>query len=587
MSNIKILDIELANQIAAGEVIERPASVVKELVENSIDAHSTSIDVFVYEAGRKQIRVEDNGDGMSKEDASLAFFRHATSKIKNKFDLFHISSLGFRGEALPSISSVAEVILSTSNGKEGVQVVVKNNNSTSKPYQLRKGTIVEVNNLFFNTPARLKYLKSDYTENANIIETIYKLALAHPDIAFTLFIDDKLRLKTSGRGDLKETIMNVFGMNTAKNVLPFHYEGDDFIVDGFIGNAELTKSNRYSIITNLNGRNVYMPKVQNAIIEAYADFLPPTRYPFVVLNFTIEPALVDFNVHPTKKEVRFSKEQDLRLALINEIPKVLLRQNLTPSVSIKPNYEVQDEHETKYEQMRFSFKDSASEENNDKPLTFRMSSSDEQNTSVLQQETMQKHTIFENIRPVAQINLTYIICEDGEGGFYIIDQHAAMERVNYELFQEKMGLPNFTRTPLIPIIIELTPKESLLLTNERLDILKKLGISLENFGGNTYRVNEIPTFEQGYDENIYIQNVIHQVLYDDKLDLNELRKDAIATMACKASLKANQALSIDDMYQIIRRLSKTTNPYNCPHGRPTMIHYTKYELEKLFKRTGV
>ena len=587
MSNIKILDIELANQIAAGEVIERPASVVKELVENSIDAHSTSIDVFVYEAGRKQIRVEDNGDGMSKEDASLAFFRHATSKIKNKFDLFHISSLGFRGEALPSISSVAEVILSTSNGKEGVQVVVKNNNSTSKPYQLRKGTIVEVNNLFFNTPARLKYLKSDYTENANIIETIYKLALAHPDIAFTLFIDDKLRLKTSGRGDLKETIMNVFGMNTAKNVLPFHYEGDDFIADGFIGNAELTKSNRYSIITNLNGRNVYMPKVQNAIIEAYADFLPPTRYPFVVLNFTIEPALVDFNVHPTKKEVRFSKEQDLRLALINEIPKVLLRQNLTPSVSIKTNYEVQDEPETKYEQMRFSFKDSASEEDNDKPLTFRMSSTDEQNTPVLQQEPLQKHTIFENIRPVAQINLTYIICEDGEGGFYIIDQHAAMERVNYELFQEKMGLPNFTRTPLIPIIIELTPKESLLLTNERLDILKKLGILLENFGGNTYRVNEIPIFEQGYDENIYIQNVIHQVLYDDKLDLNELRKDAIATMACKASLKANQALSIDDMYQIIRRLSKTTNPYNCPHGRPTMIHYTKYELEKLFKRTGV
>jgi DNA mismatch repair protein MutL len=587
MSNIKILDIELANQIAAGEVIERPASVVKELVENSIDAHSTSIDVFVYEAGRKQIRVEDNGDGMSKEDARLAFFRHATSKIKNKFDLFHISSLGFRGEALPSISSVAEVILSTSNGKEGVQVIVKNNNSTSKPYQLRKGTIVEVNNLFFNTPARLKYLKSDYTENANIIETIYKLALAHPDIAFTLFIDDKLRLKTSGRGYLKETIMNVFGMNTAKNVLPFHYEGDDFIVDGFIGNAELTKSNRYSIITNLNGRNVYMPKVQNAIIEAYADFLPPTRYPFVAMNFTIEPALVDFNVHPTKKEVRFSKEQDLRLALINEIPKVLLRQNLTPSVSIKPNYEVNDEPETKYEQMRFTFRDSTSEEDNNKPLTFRMSSSDEQNTPVLQQEPLQKHTIFENIRPVAQINLTYIICEDGEGGFYIIDQHAAMERVNYELFQEKMGLPNFTRTPLIPIIIELTPKESLLLTNERLDILKKLGISLENFGGNTYRVNEIPTFEQGYDENIYIQNVIHQVLYDDKLDLNELRKDAIATMACKASLKANQALSIDDMYQIIRRLSKTTNPYNCPHGRPTMIHYTKYELEKLFKRTGV
>ncbi len=590
MSKIIVLSTELANQIAAGEVIERPSSVVKELVENAIDANASVIDVFVYEAGRKEIRVEDNGDGMSSEDARLAFYRHATSKIRAKFDLFRINSLGFRGEALPSISSVADVTLSTSDGKEGTEIIIKNNNMEVNPYKLRKGTIVTVKNLFYNTPARLKYLKTDYTENANIVETVYKLALAHPNIAFQLFIDDKMRLKTNGRGILKETIMDVFGIKTVKNIYPLTYKTSDFSIEGFVGNSELSKSNRYSIITNLNGRNVYMPKVQNAIIEAYKDILPPNRFPFVVLNFTIEPALVDFNVHPTKREVRFSKETELRLVLMEEIPKALLQENLSHKVSAN-NFRDEVIENVKHEQLYLDFDKFEEEEPKKQIFSFRDSFEEDseynEKTPVLQEKPLQKDTIFTKMEPVAQLNLTYIICEDGEGGFYIIDQHAAMERVNYELFQETLSQPKYMRTPLTPIIVELTPSEKLLLTEEIKETLRTLGINLEFFGGTSFQITEIPIFEEGYDENIYVNDVIQQVLHNDKLDIQELRKNAIATMACKASVKANKRLTYEDMKHIIFRLSKTNNPYNCPHGRPTMIHYTKYELEKLFKRTGV
>ena len=317
MAKIILLDNELANQIAAGEVIERPSSVVKELVENSIDAGATKIDVFINEAGRKAIIVQDNGSGIPSDELALAFSRHATSKIHSTFDLFRIRTLGFRGEALPSIASIAKVQVETAEkGKPGALAKIENGDIKIEPSAVSSGAKITVSELFYNTPARLKYLKRDYTENAVTLDVVTKIALAHPDVSFSLTFDDKLRFRTSGRNNLEETILNIYGLTYVKNLLPISVKMNDFTITGFLGNTNLVRSNRYGIITNLNGRNVYMPKVQSTIIEAYHGFIAPTRYPFVILNLQIEPELVDVNVHPTKKEVRFSKEEDLRNVLL-------------------------------------------------------------------------------------------------------------------------------------------------------------------------------------------------------------------------------------------------------------------------------
>ncbi|MDY0118320.1 MAG: DNA mismatch repair endonuclease MutL [Bacilli bacterium] len=584
MSKIHVLDIELANQIAAGEVIERPSSVVKELVENALDANANNIAVYIVAAGREEIRVEDNGEGMSKEDAVLAFSRHATSKISSKFDLFHIKTLGFRGEALPSISSVANVELLTSQGDVGTLVKIKNNVLTSEVARSRKGTIVKITNLFYNTPARLKYLKADCTENANTIETFTRLALAHPEVAFSLYIDNKLRLETSGRGDLKETIMNLYGLHVAKNLVPFSYKTPDYEIEGYLGKAELARSNRYSIIVNLNGRNVYMPKVQAAIIDAYHDFLAPTRYPFVVLNFKIEPALVDFNVHPTKKEVRFSKETELRLALIRLIPETLLQTDLVARPYQSEPFIYEKKAEEKYEQLTLKFEDSVKEK--ESPII------QERESEVLPQRPLEikkgDDSVIKSpfLQPIGQLNLTYIVCEDGEGGFCLIDQHAAMERINYEHFQDVLSKPKHVRSPLTPLLIDLTAAETQLLTKDKLELLLTVGIKLVPFGINSFRVEEVPIFQKGYDEELYVRDVINIAINENELDLTKLYREAISSMACKASIRANQFLSISDMKNIIDSLSKTTNPYTCPHGRPVIIRFTKYELEKMFKRTG-
>lgn len=594
MSKIQVMSATLANQIAAGEVIERPASVIKELVENSIDAKAKTLIIKANNAGRTYIYVEDDGEGMDREDAKKAFLRHATSKIVDEFDLFRIKTLGFRGEALASIAAISKVKMITSTGEGvGSEVTVEGEEVFVMDAPLRKGTMIEVSELFYNTPARLKYLKSDYTETSAIVDVVSKLALAHTDVSFTLYIDDKLRLKTSGRGNLNEAIMNVFGIFTAKHLVEYYLETPDFTIKGYLGKGELARSNRYGIITNLNGRNVYMPKVQNAIIAAYHDFIPDTRYPFVVLDLFIEPSLVDVNVHPSKREVRFSKESDMTELLVRTIPSFLLEQDLI----FDPNPEKYVPSDTPVakpfvEQTQLEFKTIELRNRMDEELlTIRDSAplvKDKANETLpplyVKEKKIQENRPF--LTPVGQLNLTYIICEDGEGGFYLLDQHAAAERINYEKFQKALNTHLKVKAPLIPQVLEYSLSEASLL-EEKLDVLKGIGITLEPFGNSSFRVIEVPLWTEEYDEKIYVTEMIDEVLNSGSVDVHKIRTDAIATMACKASIKANMRLSFMEQKALVDELFTVKNPYTCPHGRPTIIHFNKYQLEKMFKRTGV
>lgn len=583
MARITLLDHELANQIAAGEVIERPASVVKELVENSLDAGATKIDVFMYEAGRKKIIVQDNGSGIPKDQLSLAFERHATSKIHSAFDLFRIKTLGFRGEALPSIASISKVTVDTAiKGGSGTSATLIEGEFKMSASPTSVGTKITVEDLFYNTPARLKYLKLDYTENAVTIDVLAKIALAHPDVSFSLSFDDKLRFKTSGRNDLKETIMNIYGLNHVKNLLPISFATSDFKVSGYLGNTNLVRANRYGIITNLNGRNVYMPKVQAAIIEAYHGFIAPTRYPFVILNFQIEPELVDVNVHPTKKEVRFSKEGSLKEALIKNIPLALRREEFIPQDTYfketpRPKEEQEEEH---FEQIMLDLPRSELF-NEQLPISEPLSEELE-----LKEALTPQSELLKGITPLAAIHNTYIICEIEDGGFWLIDQHAAHERINYEKFQNVLNKTLNTRPLLVPELFTFSHSEMVYFTPEVITILKEVGVEVEHFGPNTIRVTAVPHYNEAYDEKIYIQDIIEQVLNNKRLNPQLLRTNAIATMACKASIKARHRLTIYEMSHLISELLACENPYSCPHGRPTIIKFNKYELEKMFKRTG-
>lgn len=584
MGKIILLDNELANQIAAGEVIERPSSVVKELIENSIDAGATKIDIFIVEAGRKEIIVQDNGSGIDKDELPLAFARHATSKIYTTFDLFRIRTLGFRGEALPSIASIAKVKVETATREKGAVVAtIEDGEIEIVPGAASVGTKITVTELFYNTPARLKYLKLDYTENAVTLDVVTKIALAHPDISFSLTFDDKLRFRTSGRGSLEETILNIYGLTYVKNLLPIKVKTNDFMIMGFLGNTNLVRSNRYGIITNLNGRNVYMPKVQSAIIEAYHGFIAPTRYPFVILNLEIEPELVDVNVHPTKKEVRFSKEEDLRNVLLKQIPLALRTEAFIPHDPHKKAEPIPSAiaEGTYAEQLIF-----------DLPLgdDFReLPISDNDEKEIIKTPTIE--TITETdaffVNPVAAIHNTYIICEVNDGGFWLVDQHAAHERINYEKFQRILNENLTTRPLLVPELLSFGHSEITLFTPEVFNILKDLGVEAELFGPNTVRVTAVPNWAGEYDERIYIQDIIDQVINDKRLNQELLRASAIATMACKASIKANHRLTILEMQHLIQELLTCDNPYSCPHGRPTIIKFTRYELERMFKRTGI
>lgn len=612
MGKIQIMSSKLANMIAAGEVIERPSSVIKELVENSIDAHAKNIEVSIFNAGRNKIIVKDDGDGMDPDDAKLAFKRHASSKLLDEYQLFKIKTMGFRGEALPSISSVSKVTMMTSTGNIGSKVTTSEEELNIEPFKAIKGTTFIVEELFYNTPVRLKYLKSDSTEIASCLEVMQRLALSFPNVTMSFYIDDKLSFSTTGRGDLLEVISRLYGNDVAKKMIKVSYSSNGFDIDGYIGKPEVTRSTRYYMITILNNRNVYLPQVQKSIISGYSDYIFNSKYPFVVLTLRVDHSLVDVNVHPSKKEVRLSNDREVSSAVEEMIKEALNKENAIHEVSL-PHKEVEtvalfkDNTSSSFDtsiirpinprtEIKIELPNEEIKENN---FDFDINSLDEEinvknnediinnevNNEINQVEEKNEKTI-PYFRVVGQVLLTYIIIEIKDG-FYIVDQHAANERINYEKFTKLLNSKIEVCTPLIPLIINLSPSEIKRLTDDKIKILNQIGIEVEGFGLNTIKISSIPVFIKEYSEEKYLEEIIDQVIRTDKIDLIELRKHVIATMACKASIKANDHLEIREMEDLIKTLFTCDNPTCCPHGRPTIVHFTKYDIEKMFKRSGI
>ena len=581
MAIIKVMDEILSNKIAAGEVVERCSSVVKELVENSIDAKSTEIKVELKESGIKEIKITDNGIGMDKTDAVMAFNRHATSKIIDEDDLYHIHTLGFRGEALASIASVSNVELTTSQGDIGTFVNIKGGKLIKvEASDARRGTIISIKDLFYNTPARLKHLKSLYTELSNILDYMNKIALSHPEIRFTVINDSKELLKTDGSGNLLKCIKNIFGINVAKKMLEISGNNNDYFIEGYISLPEVYRSNRNSIITIVNGRIVKNTELNRTINDAYHSYKPDNYYPVVVLNIKVDTTLVDVNIHPTKMDIKFGNIEEL-LDLVTKIIKDRLKiKTLIPRIEEKKE-EVREIK--KAEEFTLDF---------DTPLVKEEEIEYVVNDELIEQGIEKNEEVEDtsNTMPIMYIvglvHGTYIICQN-EVGMYIIDQHAAKERINYEIIKEKLNNPKVESIQMIfPLTLEYTNSEYIIL-KENFEFLKSLNFDIEEFGINSIIVKSHPVWLPSGNEDNAIKKIIELVIEKEKnFNLDKFNDNIAATMACKMSIKANTAITNEEMENLISDLRKCKNPYNCPHGRPTIIYYSKNDLEKLFKRSG-
>ena len=602
----------LANQIAAGEVVDRPASVVKELLENSIDANSTWIKIEVKEAGLQQIHITDNGDGMSEADCEHAFLRHATSKIKTDTDLFRVQTLGFRGEALASIASVSRLTVQTSEGIEaGTELHLEGGHVVSKQKSdARKGTSIDVKDLFYNTPARLKYMKTIHTELGHITDVLNRLALANPHIRFEAIHNGKQLFKTAGTGDLLQVISQVYGMHVAKKMIKVQAETLDFKIEGFISKPEVTRASRSYISTMINGRYIKNYGLNQAIHQGYHTLLPIHRSPIVVLLISMDAILVDVNVHPTKLEVRFSKEKELFQTVEDMIKGAFREMTLIPEVEEAPKQRRQSDQYT------LSFGDTIEDkepvESKPRDVIYEQTSSlkhplnerkqaDDSFKTMETDATVQRdahasdsalkrdisytenQTRVPPMYPIGQLQGTYILAQN-ENGLYMIDQHAAQERIKYEMFRDKLANPTSqSQELLLPIMFEFSKQEAIFIEQYKTEF-EKVGIFLDAFGEQSYAVRSYPTwFPEGYEEEV-IRDMMDQIMSDEKIDIETIREEAAILMACKGSIKANHYLTKEDMTQLLTDLRTTTDPFTCPHGRPIIIHYSTYELERMFKR---
>ncbi len=599
MGVIKVMSELLSNKIAAGEVVERVSSVVKELVENSIDAGSTKIIIELINAGIKEIKVIDNGKGMDSEDAVLAFTPHATSKIKSENDLYFISTLGFRGEALPSIASVSEVELSTCMNKTSTRVYIKGGKIIeSGPGRITEGTSITVRNLFFNTPARLKFLKSFYTELNNVTSLIEKMSLSNPNISFTLKSDDKEILRTSGSNDLLKTIHEIYGFNVSKNMVYIEGSNLDYEIKGYVSNININKSTKTNMLTIVNGRIVTNTYVNKIIKDAYHTFLAENRYPVVVINIETDPTLIDVNIHPTKQDIKFSKMESLEELLFGLIRDTLNKTDNTFKAYIetpKIGDELKETYETisEIENTKTTYNPSVSwgpkesyEETTKyieaKELNFSV------DESTLDYDLTTEETPTEEflIHPVGLAMGTYLFAND-EQNVYMIDIHAANERINYEKYlKELKNLKVTTINLLFPLSIEFSKNEYMTIMENK-NFIESLGIEFEEFGINTIRVISHPTWLKEGLETESLNKIFDLITSMGKsFDRVKFNEQLAINLSCKMSVKANTNIGPLEQEILLKRLFKCEFPYTCPHGRPTIIKYTKYELEKLFKRVN-
>ncbi|MGY3481067.1 MULTISPECIES: DNA mismatch repair endonuclease MutL [Staphylococcus] len=643
MGKIKELQTSLANKIAAGEVVERPGSVVKELLENAIDAQATEINIEVEQSGVASIRVVDNGTGIEIDDLDLVFHRHATSKLDADDDLFHIRTLGFRGEALASISSVSKVTLKTcTDNQEGQEIYVENGEVLNrKPAKAKRGTDILVESLFYNTPARLKYIKSLYTELGKITDIVNRMAMSHPDIRISLVSDGKTIIKTNGSGRTNEVMAEIYGMKIAKDLV--HVTGDtsDYHLDAYFAKPEHSRSNKHYISIFINGRYIKNFLLNKAILEGYHTLLMVGRYPICYINIEMDPILVDVNVHPTKLEVRLSKEDQLFELIVNKIreafkDRILIPQNDMDKMTKKNKVLNQ------FEQQKMDFEKRQQQNNFEQNIERTTDSNmhNENDTSVeneasyinphddAQNRIQESHNDYKQIQNellydlettnsdstdnevsvednsdndikgrmsasptrripymeiVGQVHGTYIIAQN-ENGMFMIDQHAAQERIKYEYFREKIGdVVNESQNLLIPLTFHFS-KDELMIINQYKDELDKVGVHLEPFGGHDYIVDSYPVWFPKEEAEEIIKDMIEYVLEHKKVDVKKIREEAAIMMSCKKSIKANHYLKNNEMADLVNQLRETEDPFTCPHGRPIIINFSNYELERLFKR---
>lgn len=584
MSKIQVMNEDLANKIAAGEVVERCLNVVKELVENSIDAKSSKIRVALKDSGILEITVADDGVGMDEDDAALAFSRHATSKLKSLNDLFHIASLGFRGEALPSIASVSKVELRTSTNDVGTYLYLEGGQLVKKErYPLEKGTTITVKNLFYNTPVRLKYLKSLSTELSLIIDYMNKMALSYPNIKFILENNDKELLNTTGDGNLLKVIYAVYGIDVAKKMIEINGENDDYVISGYVSYPEAAKASRNVMTTLVNGRVIKNQALNRAILDTYHTYIPKDKYPVIVINVAVDPILVDINIHPQKMDIKFSKLDELLSLVTSLIEKKLKEILLIPHASVRnieTIYEVEDALPLEKPKSIFDDDNDIKIEKEVEEVSFDFQDDSEVITN---NEVVKEEYRIKKMHPLGIIHKTFIVAENEEG-MYLIDQHAIAERINYEKFMKELSKENKDTTDLlVPIKLEY-PKDEFLKIKEYLDVLKSIGVYLEEFGDHTFLVRRHPTFIYKGREKDSIEKIISILLEKGTFSKEKFIEKTATTLACRLSIKANDYISLEEADYLLETIRTCENPFTCPHGRPTIIAYSNYELEKMFKR---
>ncbi|MEG2507570.1 MAG: DNA mismatch repair endonuclease MutL [Longicatena sp.] len=640
MGVINRLDEHLSNMIAAGEVVERPSGIVKELVENCIDAKARNIEIQILQGGIDTITIIDDGSGMDASDATKAFERHATSKLKEVDDLWNIHTMGFRGEALPSIASVSHVLLRTSNGIDATEVEIKYGTLVSaKPAGTPKGTMIQVKNLFQKTPARFKHLKTPQYEFSLISDVIQKFSLSHPDIGFCLSHDGRTVFKTKGNGNLLEVLMQIYGRESAKTAIALDGKDNDYKIEGYAMQPQFNRATKYYILLYINGRMIRNYHLQKAVIDAYAPYMPKDRYPIIVMNLMMDAQLVDVNVHPSKWEIRLSKEKQLEKLVYETLRLALQKQLEVPTLAIQKEIEKEKIEEQElvftyardtqtkvlHEEVNKSFTEPAPldmKELGEQIATLQNTPKEpisipkqtftkeivqedenkyqgEQAATLLKEVVQTQPLIYEKketvnevkalnpslpqLRVIGQFHTCYILAE-GEKGLYIIDQHAAQERYHYEIIRNKIMNGNIDSQPLLlPVTIE-SSVSAIAQIQDLNALLEQLGIHLEAFGDATFICRSLPIWMKDVEEAAFIIDMIDIWEKDKEISLDKLRKHAIATMACHSSIRFNRTLTLDEMKQVVLDLGKCEQPFHCPHGRPTLICIDDKQLIKEFER---
>ena len=584
MNRINVLDANTANKIAAGEVVERPSSVVKELVENSVDSKASSITVEILEGGEKLIKVIDNGDGIYPEDLEKAFFPHATSKINNIDDIFKINTLGFRGEALSSIASVSKVSMKsrTSEFDFGRDIFINAGNiEYIKETGTNLGTTVEVNDIFFNVPARKKFLKSTNREFAYISDILTRIAIANPEISFKLINNGKLYFSTYGTGQVKDAIREIYGKSVINNIINFEEHTDIASVFGYIGNSEIAKGSRNHQSIFVNKRYIKNKVIGAAVENAFKSFITVNKYPFFVLFINIYPELIDVNVHPTKSEIKFKDDKEIYKLVFNAVHSAL-RKSLNNSFLEEAEEEYKGDKAISNNTEKLEDIIKYEKEIVQLPIDFKS-----ENTWVIEAEdiysAISRIPKIPDLKIIGQFNKTYIIGEFNEE-LYLIDQHAAHEKILFEKYSEEIKNHDVVAQVLItPSVLEIS-NEEYILYEENSDLFKTLGFNIEVFGQNTLCIREVPLILGKPDVKNFFMRVIENLRSLGSGNTIEIKYNSIARMACRAAVMANDNLSDMEMKSLINELKYLEDPFTCPHGRPTVIKISLNELEKRFKR---